>query len=102
MPEAPFNLVATIEATAHDGFTKHGRGLVACLQVGEDIESVIFIPAKDVGELFAAHLKDVEFARWLRTYNVDQEYILMDMIKVNEAEIEAEPHLCQYRKALSA
>lgn len=96
------SLEATLEATARDGFKKHGRGLVACLQVGKDIESVIFVPFGDVGQLFAEHLNDAEFVRWLRTYNPDQEYIVMDMFKVNETEVDAEPHLCQYRKTLSA
>lgn len=97
----PMNLVTRIEATARDGFARHGRGLVVCAQNGKDTD-VFFVPTGDVGQIFAEHLKDREFARWLRTYDSDQEYILMDAFKVNEAEAEAQPYLCHYRKTVSA
>lgn len=100
--DIPLNLVARIEETARDGFARHGRGLVVCAQAGKDIEDVFFVPTSDVGQLFAGHLKDREFARWLRTYDSDQEYVLMDVFKVNEIEAEAQPYLCQYRKTISA
>jgi hypothetical protein len=92
-------LVARIERCARDGVHQHGRGLVLALQpAGASAVSTNYVPLADIPGLFAVHWSaDPVFVRWVNTYDLEDEYILMECVQVDEVNADAVPYLCRYR-----